>query len=316
MAKTGQTSAPRTIDYTLLGRKLMFVDEFALEPGLRRKLADRRAAGYPPAHRGTGPGEREESTAWAGLAIAGATAAPFLIAGGLGWTWLGWLLGFGVPIVVAIVCGRLIGARNRLGLSAAERQAVAVATRYLVLPSADPPDSSALETGAEEIVGRAWVVCRRIMGSGAWASGYLDTHRTRLDPAAELDSVIQHALHLHCVARHLRSARTGARAPIDAGWRSLCDRVTALAEYSVHLDQLAAELSCADSVAAESIEADSAVVQVHLNTVADEFAAAGIRQLQEEADDVGVVIGELVATLDRDLAVVTSFASGDAGPRG
>lgn len=110
-----------------------------------------------------------------------------------------------------------------------------------------------------------------IARSDAWAAGYLDDHRIRLDLVTELDEIDDQAYQLAAL-RHQLGERPDEHhaAALQQSWDALVDRVSALSAYADLLVALESE---------PGVLADDAAARLLTGTVRDELATAQLRDL-------------------------------------
>ncbi|NUS43916.1 MAG: hypothetical protein HOQ24_09535 [Mycobacteriaceae bacterium] len=285
------------MDYTLQGRRLVYVDEQALSGKLRDTLTRRREAGLPAVYQGGAHARAVHP----GPVVAAAVVVPLLIAGVFGWAWYGWLLAAAALVPLAGYAARLLSTPDPLVLTARDREQIAAATHFLLLPVPDAdsrlPEPAVGHFPVAELIAGAIALRDRISRSPAWQSSYLDTHRVLFNPDTELDRVIQHALQLHCAAEQLNSAPRGSgRDPLAALWGSLAARVASVTDYSRHLRELELELAGVES-ARRAMDLDHNMAQLLANSAEDEQSAATLHDLQDST----LILHELLTTLNSDL---------------
>src|SRR3954452_24348287 len=203
-------------------------------PVLEAKLANRAAAGLEPS--GTSyprAGVWPRVVAPSG-ALAAADAVGIIAAAATGHALLAVLAAvLFVPLAAIAALGARFAARDPLRLSAADRKAIAAASRWESRQDWTGPFEFGTERG---LVIAAARTAERIAGSPAWRSGRLDDQRVRLDLAFELDQIDDQA-HRIAVTRHAQGSVSPGAAPVaDTAWEAALDRVAALSAYANELD--------------------------------------------------------------------------------
>ncbi|WP_280359439.1 hypothetical protein [Nocardia otitidiscaviarum] len=311
----------RLIDYTFDGTWLTYVDERQLSAQLRQRLEQRRAAGYPPVHQGiTGGGDPVVVLGAAGVLGAGAL---LLLLIGMGPLWLWGLVLAAAAVAAGATLRRTV--RSTVSLTAGDRRAVAAATKRLYVP--DPSDDRGLRGDpieafpVPELIARAVELRDSIADSPAWQSGYLMSHRLRLDLDAELDAIIQHALRVECASRPLtdvvgdsttattaRQATENAHAALARVWTGLVARVSALTAYRAHLAELQAELTNAE-IAERTVGVGLDITALMAVATDAELAADHIDGLRVEVRATALAINEIVETLNGDLNTLAALSA-------
>ncbi|WP_306360020.1 hypothetical protein [Nocardia sp. CC227C] len=315
----------RLIDYTFDGTWLTYVDERQLSARLRQRLGERRAAGYPPVHQGIARGN-DAAVVLGAVGVLGSSVLMLLFLTGTGPLWLrGVVL---AAVVAAAGAAVRRGARSTVSLTARDRRDVAAATRRLYVP--DPSDDRALRADSAEafpipdLIARAVELRDSIAASPAWQSGYLLSHRMRLDLDAELDEIIQHALRLECASGPLadpvgdsaaattaRRAAENTHASLTRVWTGLVSRVSALTAYRAHLAELQAELTNAE-IAERTVGVGLDITELMAVATDAELAAGHIEGLREEVRATALAINEIVETLNGDLDTLAALSAARA----
>jgi hypothetical protein len=201
-------------------------------PAVEARLANRAAAGLEPA--GTGyprAGVWQRVVAPSG-ALAAADAVGVIAAAATGHALLAVLAAvLFVPLAAIAAFGARFAAGDPLRLTAADRKAIASASRWESRQDWTGPFEFGTERG---LVIAAARTAERVAGSPAWRSGRLDDQRVRLDLAFELDQIDDQA-HRIAVARQGPTS-PGAAPVADAAWEAALDRVAALTAYANELD--------------------------------------------------------------------------------
>jgi hypothetical protein len=134
-----------------------------------------------------------------------------------------------VPLTTAAVLGARFAKRDPLRLTAADRRAIADASRWESKQAWTGPVAFCQERG---LIIAAVRMAERIARSPAWRSGRIDEQRVRLDLGAELDQIDDQA-HRVAMARHQQDGRAlGDPTAVDAAWEAALNRVAALTEYA------------------------------------------------------------------------------------
>lgn len=186
--------------------------------------------------------------------------------------------------LVALVVGgaataavALYASRDRLRLTQQDRRALSGSRSW---QSGQAWLGPLAETRERRLVFVAVDVVADIAGSDAWASGYLDEHRIRLDLATELDEIDEQAHRL---------AEVGAESPgaqaVGQGWDAVVDRVAALFLYAERLRAMAADLARHAEQERAGLADDRAATLV-AGSVRDEMAADHVRALAEDLRQV------------------------------
>ncbi|APE36892.1 hypothetical protein BOX37_26495 [Nocardia mangyaensis] len=314
-------SMTRLIDYTFDGPWLTYVDERQLSAPLRQKLDRGRRAGNPPVHRGT------DRSGGSGVLLGAAGALGSIVLIALILTGTGPLVVRGVvlaTVVTAVGAAVWWSARSTTSLTASDRRDVAAATKRLYVPDSSAAPALQVDSFDEfpvpELIARAVELRDSIADSPAWQSGYLASHRLRLDLDAELDQIIQHALRMECVAGPLaepvgdsatatttRQATEYVRTSLEWVWAGLVSRVSALTAYHAHLGELETELINA-GIAERTAGAGVDIAELIAAAAGAELAADHLAGLGEEVRAMALAINEIVETLNGDLGTLAALS--------
>lgn len=196
--------------------------------------------------------------------------------------------------------------RNAIELSGTDYRALERAT--VAEPGPDP------DSREHRLAQVATVLARRITASPAWRSAFLDTHRIQLDPAAEANQILEHAVHISQIRASLGPAPDGEGDAADrarehrrhdelvlaAVTDSLTHRVAALYRYEAELAELNTEYLALQAVE-RSMAANPELEKLVRQTGNDELATRHLDRLTRDARDHRAAITAHLQVLTGDL---------------
>jgi hypothetical protein len=184
-------------------------------------------------------------------------------------------IGAGIPLAV-------YASKDPLRLTSADRHNLHETKRWQSRQGWIGPQSGSAE---RRLVIVARDLVERIVASPAWVSGQLNTHRTQLDLAEELDQIDEQAFGLAVLRAQLRAGLPvpGDQRAVAAeqGWQLLVDRVAGLWIYADRLSQVQQELA-RQAAEYDAAFADGQVARLVAGSVRDELAADTLRSLSDE----------------------------------